>query len=153
MPLREDYFTIAEASKFLGVTRQTVSRWIKGGRFNIEKVGRQILIDEHDVLELQGNILGSLIIRTIKYLNIYLINVCGEYEDDAVIKFKKVVDNNVFQFTVLKADKSVDTINIPITMYIRYRNKKFYLEFWQPVNLKFLINKSVKEVLEINAKK
>jgi excisionase family DNA binding protein len=153
MPFREDYLTIAEASKFLGVTRQTVSRWIKDGRFNIEKFGRQILIDEHDVLELQGNILGSLIIRTIKYLNVYLIKGVGGYEDDAVIKFKKVVDNNVFQFTILKADKSVDIINIPITMSIGYKNKKYYLDFLQPSNLKLLINKSVKEVLEITTKK
>jgi excisionase family DNA binding protein len=153
MPLREDYLTIAEASKFLGVTRQTVSRWIKDGRFNVEKVGRQMLIDVNDVLTLQSNILGNLIIRTIKYLDTYNIKWACEYGDDAVIKFKKVVDNNVFQFTILKADKSIDTINIPITMRIGYRNKKYYLDFLQPANMKSLINKSVKEVLEIAAKK
>ena len=40
MALKDKYLTISEAAKELGVTRQSISRWIKEGRVTAEKIGR-----------------------------------------------------------------------------------------------------------------
>ena len=51
MAIKDRYFTISKAAKHLGDTRQTVSRWIKGGRISSEKVGRETLIKKKDLLK------------------------------------------------------------------------------------------------------
>ena len=152
MPLREDYLTIAEASKFLGVTRQTVSRWIKEHKFSVEKIGRQMLLDTSDVVEFQTAILGSTILNLIKFLATQHIRYSDAYwGNDVTIKFKKIIDKNVYQFTVLKADKTVDIINYPVDLQIGYKNKKYYLELMIVPNLKLLIvpdNKGIKQEVQ-----
>jgi excisionase family DNA binding protein len=49
MPLKDQYMTISQAAKHLGVTRQTVSRWINAGDISAEKVGREKLIPKGEV--------------------------------------------------------------------------------------------------------
>ena len=44
MALKDEYFTISEAAKDIGVTRQTISRWIIERNIPAEKVGRVTLI-------------------------------------------------------------------------------------------------------------
>ena len=51
MAIKDKYYTISEASERLQVTRQTVSRWIKEGKFTTEKVGRETLIEKRRVWE------------------------------------------------------------------------------------------------------
>ena len=46
MTLKDDYYTITELAYICCVSRQTVSRWIKGNKFPIEKNGRESLIDK-----------------------------------------------------------------------------------------------------------
>lgn len=147
MSLKEDYLTIFQTSKFLGVTRQTVSRWIKEGKLPIEKIGRQMFIKIEDVLEYQSNILGELIINTIKYYGTFFIKKWCGYGDEDIVRFNKIVDENVYQFTVVKKDKSIDIINFPFDMSIVYKNKKYSLKLLVPSNIKALImpaNKTVK---------
>jgi len=49
MALKDKYLTITEAAKRLGVTRQTISRWIAKKYVAAEKVGRQTLIHKSDL--------------------------------------------------------------------------------------------------------
>lgn len=49
MALRDKYFTISEAAKGLGVTRQTISRWINNEFVPAEKIGRETLIKKTDL--------------------------------------------------------------------------------------------------------
>lgn len=51
MAIKDRYFTISESAKALGVTRQTISRWIKEGKIPSEKVGRETLIKKKDLLK------------------------------------------------------------------------------------------------------
>ena len=49
MAVKDEYYTIAEACKELGVTRQTIYRWIKLGTLTVEKIGRETLIEKEQV--------------------------------------------------------------------------------------------------------
>lgn len=54
MALKDKYITISEASKELRVTRQTISRWVKTGKFKaVEKVGRETLIPRDEIEKLR----------------------------------------------------------------------------------------------------
>jgi excisionase family DNA binding protein len=46
MALKDKYMTVAEAAREYKVTRQTISRWINEGRVEVEKVGREKLINK-----------------------------------------------------------------------------------------------------------
>ena len=46
MGLREEYMTISESAKEVGVTRQTISRWIREGKISAEKYGREMFIEK-----------------------------------------------------------------------------------------------------------
>jgi len=53
MGLKEDYLTISEAAEQIGVTRQTISRWLKSGRLKSEKLGRVRLVSKKELLSVQ----------------------------------------------------------------------------------------------------
>jgi len=61
MGLKNVYFTISQAAGQLGVTRQTVSRWIAEGRFPADKVGREVLINRNEVLNWESQRLAGLV--------------------------------------------------------------------------------------------
>ena len=45
-----DYFlTISQTAELLNTTRQTVSRWVKGGKLNSQRIGREGLISKREV--------------------------------------------------------------------------------------------------------
>ena len=50
MGLKDDYLTISEAASYIGVTRQTISRWLKKGKLEAEKVGRERVINKKDLV-------------------------------------------------------------------------------------------------------
>lgn len=49
MALKDSYYTVSQAAKELGVTRQSVSRWLNEGILSAEKVGREKLIPRMEV--------------------------------------------------------------------------------------------------------
>ncbi len=49
MAIKDEYFTISETAKELGVTRQTISRWVAKGKITTEKIGRERLIKKEDI--------------------------------------------------------------------------------------------------------
>ena len=46
------FYTEVQAARLLGVNRITIWRWIKEGRFNVQRVGRVVFIPKSDVEEL-----------------------------------------------------------------------------------------------------
>ena len=49
MALKDKYLTVEQAAKELGVTRQTISRWIAKKYIPVERVGRVALIKKKDI--------------------------------------------------------------------------------------------------------
>jgi excisionase family DNA binding protein len=50
MALKDEYYTISQAAKMIGVARQTISRWIDEGKIPAEKIGREVLIAKNEVI-------------------------------------------------------------------------------------------------------
>jgi excisionase family DNA binding protein len=50
------YCTVSEAAERLKVTRQTVYRWIDGGKIKSEKIGREIVIDRLELHKVMRNL-------------------------------------------------------------------------------------------------
>jgi len=61
MALKDEYYTISEAAEQVGVTRQTISRWINEGKLLAEKIGRETLIKIEQVNQLIDERLTVLI--------------------------------------------------------------------------------------------
>lgn len=49
MKIIDFFYTEDQAAKQLNVNRITIWRWIKKGRFNIQRVGREVLIPKWEV--------------------------------------------------------------------------------------------------------
>jgi excisionase family DNA binding protein len=49
MKISDFFFTETQTAKELGVNRITIWRWIKEGKFSIQKVGREVLIPKWEV--------------------------------------------------------------------------------------------------------
>ena len=49
MQIAEYFYTSGQVAEVLGITRVTVWRWMKEGRFNIQRVGREALIPKGEV--------------------------------------------------------------------------------------------------------
>jgi excisionase family DNA binding protein len=60
IPLKDRYMTISQAAKELGITRQTVSRWIREGKIEAEQVGREKLIGRENLVNLRCPTCGKL---------------------------------------------------------------------------------------------
>ena len=55
-----DYYLYKDAVKEIGVTKPTVWRWIKKGKVEILRVGREILIEKSEVERLRsGQVRGG----------------------------------------------------------------------------------------------
>jgi len=49
MEIADFFYTESQLAKALGVNRLTVCRWVKEGRFNIQRVGREVLIPKWEI--------------------------------------------------------------------------------------------------------
>lgn len=49
MEILDYFYTEKQAAELLNVNRITIWRWIKEGRFNIQRVGREILIPKWEI--------------------------------------------------------------------------------------------------------
>jgi excisionase family DNA binding protein len=77
MAIKDEYFTISEAARALGVTRQTVSRWIKKGRIDSESVGREILIKKNDLFQYQyDDLIGAAAHQIVVIMKRYITDYC-----------------------------------------------------------------------------
>jgi len=55
MQIIDYFYTEKQAARMLGVNRITIWRWIKSGRFNIQHVGREVLIPKWEVELIREN--------------------------------------------------------------------------------------------------
>ena len=49
MQILDYFYTGNQVAELMGVNRITIWRWIKGGKFNIQGVGREVLIPKWEV--------------------------------------------------------------------------------------------------------
>lgn len=49
MQISDFFYTEREATELLGVNRITIWRWIKGGRFNVQRIGSVVLIPKWEI--------------------------------------------------------------------------------------------------------
>jgi len=66
MSLKDKYFTLSQASKKMGVTRQTLARWITERKFPAEKIGREKLLLKSDIEKLVCPTCGQLIRKSVQ---------------------------------------------------------------------------------------
>ena len=45
----DNCLTIQQAAEYLGITRQTISKWINTGKFNIQRVGNKAFIPKEEI--------------------------------------------------------------------------------------------------------
>lgn len=55
MKICDFFYTEGQVAEVLGINRLTVWRWIKEGRFDIQRVGREVLIPKWEVELLKTN--------------------------------------------------------------------------------------------------
>jgi len=49
MKITDFFYTEGQVSELLNVNRITIWRWIKGGKFTIQRIGREVLIPKWEV--------------------------------------------------------------------------------------------------------
>jgi len=99
----------------MGVTRQTVSRWINEGKFTAEKVGREVLIEkkeltrymlEQGVTEFASQIVNDIIERVRKKY---------KYDDFDIVKFLEFDQRKTFSFSVMRKDGTLEIVSVDIS--------------------------------------
>jgi excisionase family DNA binding protein len=115
MALKDKYFTVSEAAKIAGVTRQTISRWIAEGHLIPEKVGRHVLIEKKDfghylrrqnVYKMAVQIIDGLVER---------IRQEYKYTEKDKIGFLKLdFEKDIFHFSVNREDGTHETVSVSV---------------------------------------
>jgi excisionase family DNA binding protein len=109
MALKDYYFTISEAAKELGVTRQTISRWIADGEIRAEKVGRETLIEKVELRQYRGKKLDQLLHKMMIGLAIDRLRAEYHYTIDDVIEERGYTSDD-WIFSVRRSDGSREKI-------------------------------------------
>jgi excisionase family DNA binding protein len=107
MALKDKYFTVSEAAKELGVTRQTISRWISTGKIPAEKIGREKLILKKDIQDAQKR--APFINSLIERLRIQL----GYSEEDKIEEIGHYA--GLIKFLVTRIDGTRERLEIPVS--------------------------------------
>lgn len=55
MVLKDNYYTVSEAAEALGITRQTIYRYLNSRQINAEKIGRETLIEKTEIARFKEN--------------------------------------------------------------------------------------------------
>ncbi|KPK23304.1 MAG: hypothetical protein AMJ70_03820 [Dehalococcoidia bacterium SG8_51_3] len=74
MTIKDQYSTITEAALYLGVTRQSISRWIREGKLVPEAIGRVKLIQNSNLHRFKYELLGKEVKEFVSYLIFTLLN-------------------------------------------------------------------------------
>lgn len=106
MALKDKYLTISEFAKELGVTRQTVSRWIKGHKLSAEKIGREVLIKKRELSRFPRHKLSVMFAKEMDVQFIKFIRSHYGYSEDD--KIEPIGDD----FVVTKSDGTCDVVQI-----------------------------------------
>lgn len=114
MALKDTYFTISEAAKELGVTRQTVSRWIATGQISTERIGRETLIAKHELKEYQHERILISVATEITEKLIEIIREKYNYSDQDVVQFVSFDRKKTHSFIVTRQDGTREKVLIDI---------------------------------------
>ena len=106
MTIQDEYSTISEAARDLGVTRQTVSRWIASGGLPAERIGREKLIKKDDIFTFSFNRNYEWLIRAVPHLLIGHLR--KDYEFSEGEKLERIP--NSFDICVRKPDGTIDIV-------------------------------------------
>jgi excisionase family DNA binding protein len=122
MALKDSYYTITQAARVLGVTRQTIARWIEEGKISAEKVGRETLIakQEFDKPEFVSKKLRTSIFKQFAEQLIATIKTeCG-YEDEADLTIQGYhpgdEDKGYFVLSVRRKDGTCQIVNVEVEL-------------------------------------
>lgn len=103
--LKDEYYTLSEAASLAGVTRQTISRWIKHGKLTGEKIGREVLIHKDELYQLKS--FEEVFINHILDIMADEIRKSGNFSKKDKIKptdYKE--ESQTVLFSVIKSDGS-----------------------------------------------
>jgi excisionase family DNA binding protein len=106
MALQDEYSTISEAARDLGVTRQTVSRWIASGQLPAERIGREKLIKKEDIFAFSFNRNYEWLARAVP--NLLIGHLRKDYEFTEGETLERLP--NSFDICVRKQDGTLDII-------------------------------------------
>ncbi len=116
MSLKDSYFTVSEVAKELGVTRQTISRWIADGKLVAETIGREKLIDKKQV----GQAKRLNVARLTKVIATLIGDIIKrEYYSEAD-KIEAVGDD----WIVTKSDGTMEKVEVPKIIITMLKGKK-----------------------------
>ena len=121
MALKDNYITITQAAKQLGVTRQTISRWIAKGRVPGEKIGRETLIKKKDLYKY--HIMKLTYAATDSIMELYTATVADLFHQEGRMKpgyhveFPNDDDENIIHLSDEEKAK-VDSIMKPLLIEI-----------------------------------
>jgi excisionase family DNA binding protein len=116
MALKDKYFTVSDAARIAGVTRQTVSRWIAEGQLLAEKIGRQVLIEKKDF--------GDYLRRQNLYrMATQIIDGVGDrirqeynYTEEDKVKFLDLDSKkDIFHFSVVRKDGTHEEVSVSVS--------------------------------------
>jgi excisionase family DNA binding protein len=107
MSLKDTYVTVSEAAEKLGVTRQTIYRWVKRGLMDSEKIGRETLIKKKDLHKLRLTKVVETFDEAI--INGFIHDLRQDYELSSEDKIKHLGN---LMFDVRKADGSHEVASI-----------------------------------------
>lgn len=136
MTLRDKYFTIGQAAKYMDVTRQTVSRWIAEGKIRVERIGREALIEKPHIYRYEQQILDDKVGNSI----INYAKICAEvgydYSEGDIIELKKIRQGRIFVFSVTRRDGKKEEVNVKMHIGMKRKAKGYGLdirpmEIWQ----------------------
>lgn len=113
MALKDTYYTVSEAVKKFGITRQTIYRWIASGELSAEKVGRETLIkkreisryiDERQLTRIADGIIKGVIERVREKYN---------YTDEDKLEFIKFnKEKAIIKLSITMKDNSQETVTV-----------------------------------------
>ena len=156
MTLRDNYCTISEAAKELGVTRQTISRWIRQGKLSGEKIGREIIIRKSELRASQTQRISYVAAdKILDFLSEEITKYCrekGRITEDEYIRV--IGDGRVLIPTRDGADRILELSNKDwqeITKRVKPILTEFLFNLTRGMN-KLLKRAKIKETTQSNIK-
>ena len=114
MAIKDKYFTITEAAKYLHVTRQTIGLWIKEGKLPAESVGRETIIEKSQIEKYKLNEFFEFVkFEAIEQLQRAIMESYG-FGVVAEITLQETQKDGIFIFGVTKKDGRNDVVEIQI---------------------------------------
>lgn len=111
MELKDKYYTISEAAQELGVTRQTISRWISEGRLVAETIGREKLIDKEQLDEFADIRISMLLARYVDRKLIAHIKKQYNYtKEDAIERFGAKPKRDAIGYSIIRKDGTLERV-------------------------------------------